>query len=421
MTIATISQVEPHPENPPAVSLTVEENQLVVEAVSSKSASSRLFYIDKLRFSLTVLVVLHHCFVVVRSYWKPFYGPWQIDSATHIVADMFLTGNQAYFMGLFFFMAGLVTGPSLKRKGSFSFLKDRFYRLIIPFALYEYIFFPFLYCFVESTYYGPRRGVTMSVSFEWAYFYDNFEKTNGTHMWFTLLLFVFNLIAVALLAVFKSWKTFVFTQHPIESISQNSMILIFTTTSLILIVLNFLLRLAMPNGYIWIYVWGNLGFLMQYCVAFTAGIVANSYRFLDHLSKSHLLMTLGCSLFFYLSFQVFQTYLDDYFRKTIGFYGQIFLVTLFEQPFAVCWSYSLLVLFKEYQNGEPSKFFSRLIGSAYSTYIVHQYIVVPITVGLAYADIHPLIVILILCVVCPLPAWGLGMLFKAIPGSSIIL
>ena len=78
-----------------------------------------------------------------------------------------------------------------------------------------------------------------------------------------------------------------------------------------------------------------------------------------------------------------------------------YLDQLFEQPFAVFWSYSWsysLVIFKEYQNGKQSKFFSRVIGSAYATHVVHQYIVVPTSVGVAYADIHSLLAMLILCV-----------------------
>jgi hypothetical protein len=121
-------------------------------------------------------------------------------------------------------MAGLVTALSLKCKGFLLFLKDRFYRFMVPYLIHDYISFPFLYCFVEATWYGPKTESTVSVGEVWTYFYDQFEKTIGTHMWFTLTLFVFNLIAAGLLAVFKSWQNFVYTQHAIESISQKSMI-----------------------------------------------------------------------------------------------------------------------------------------------------------------------------------------------------
>jgi hypothetical protein len=51
---------------------------------------------------------------------------------------------------------------------------------------------------------------------------------------------------------------------------------------------------------------------------------------------------------------------------------------------------------------------------AYATYIVHQWIV-------AYTEIYPLLVILILSGVSPILAWALGILLKAIPGAKTVL
>ena len=137
--------------------------------------------------------------------------------------------------------------------------------------------------------------------------------------------------------------------------------------------------------------------------------------------KNHLPMTLGLGIATYFLFQVFQTFLVDFFRSTIGFYGLIFCITLFEQIYAVFWSYSVLVFFKEYQNWKPSQTFSRFIGATYATYIIHQWIIIPIAVGLTYTNIIPILVILILILVAPILSWSAGMLLKTIPGSSNIL
>jgi hypothetical protein len=94
-------------------------------------------------------VVVHHCFWVVAVGWFPFYDLKGVDSPTTILSFMILSGNQAYFMGLFFFLSGLVTGPSLLRKGSKLFLKDRLIRLITPVVLYELLFFPFCFGFCK--------------------------------------------------------------------------------------------------------------------------------------------------------------------------------------------------------------------------------------------------------------------------------
>ena len=422
MTIVTPVEVDSQPE---LLSLSVRDDKDVTETPISSPPSKkpRIYYIDRLRTWLTLLVVIHHCFWVVVAGWTPFYRPWQADTATLVISYMVLSADQAYFMGLFFFLAGLVTGPSLKRKGAHVFLKDRFYRLMIPAILYDFIVFPLIYCFVEATWYGPKRGSTASFGEVWAYYYGQLGGTLfiGNQMWFTATLFTFNLILTGVLAIFNKLQTSVFSQQSMEPISQKNMISLLIKASLLLIVLNYLVRIAMPDGYIWIPVVGNIGFIFQYVVAFIAGLMANTHQFLDQIRKKHLTVTLACSFIFFWVFQLFQTFMYEILRSSMGFYAHLLFITIFEQFFAVFWSYSVLALFKEYQNEKPSMFFSRLIDSAYATYIVHQWIIIPLAVAFAYTDLYPLVVILILAIASPFLSWGAGMLLKAIPGSDIIL
>jgi hypothetical protein len=54
---------------------------------------------------LTVLVLLHHCLTEYLSTWKP----WKArkgDTAHWLLVQLFVNGNQAYFMTLFFFLSG---------------------------------------------------------------------------------------------------------------------------------------------------------------------------------------------------------------------------------------------------------------------------------------------------------------------------
>lgn len=445
-------------EGSKSIALTLSETQQDVEAAVDENLQSqvdtvsvptskkpRLYYIDSLRTWLTLLVVIHHCFWVVIAGWLPFIRPWIVDVPTMIIGYMILSGDQAYFMGLFFFLAGLVTTPSLKRKGPWVFLKDRIYRLVLPAVLYDLIFFPLLIAFVNATWIVPNSSLTYSFSQVWANFIKDQEDLNEAspysttevlsiyyknlgstifvmnQMWFTVTLFGLSLVAVAFIQSIEAWKTFVFNQHPIESISQKSMLVLLVKLSSLLVVLNYLLRIPFPTGYPWYPVVGNLGFIMQYIVAFTCGILANSYQFLDHVRITHVRVTLSLGITFYFLFQTCQTYLYEILRSSLGFYLHTFLVTLFEQFFAVFWSYSLLGYFKEYRNAKPSQFFSRLIGSAYATYIAHQWVIIPIAVGLAYTSLYPIIVILILLVVSPPLSWSAGLLLKAIPGSGKII
>ncbi len=402
------------------------------EVVRSRS---RIYYLDNLRTFLTLLVVIHHCVWVVIAGWFPFHRPWTVDTPTLVLGFMLTSGNQAYFMGLFFFLAGYLTGPSIKRKGSWSFLKDRFLRLMVPAIVYDIVLNPLLFCFVQASWYGRSHDLpksTFLLIFEdtttpaevLSTYFSNFGDYvfRSNHMWFTATLFAINLLCVALIECVPTWKAAAFRQSlPSEPKTNRSIFLILAAISFGLVILNFLLRITTSDGYLWLPIVGNVGFIMQYIGAFLCGILANSYQFLQHLSKEQLPIFLVLSVILYLLFQTFQTFLIEFFRSNIGFYGLTFGITLFEQFFAVFWSYSLLVLFKIYQNGEPSKRRSSIIASAYATYIVHQWIIIPIAVGLAYTEIFPIFVVLILVILASPLSWCIGILLKRIPGSSLII
>ncbi len=91
---------------------------------------SRAYYIDRIRVILTALVVLHHTAITYGApggwYYRelPFTG-----SLTGLFQVLFVSVNQAYFMGLFFLIAGYFTPASYDRKGPVRFSLDRLVRL----------------------------------------------------------------------------------------------------------------------------------------------------------------------------------------------------------------------------------------------------------------------------------------------------
>jgi hypothetical protein len=400
----------------PIVSAVPDKQTIVIEK-TSEIEKTRIYYIDKLRLWLTILVIIHHCFFIVMFGWSPYYRPRQIYTANVLVSYLFLSANQAYFMGLFFFLAGLVFGPSLKRKGMKVFVKDRFIRLIVPALVYTFVLSPLLYWFADATWYGPQRGYSVSAGDVWAYFYQNFNSTQFSHMWFTVTLFAFSLIAICILCLVKSWREFACSsQQTMKPLTRMQMFWLQTRFATILFILNCAVRLGMPHGHIWIPIFANLGFVFQYSVAFVAGILANSYKFLDQINKKYLATSLATSIACYFFFEVAQIL-----GPFLGFYGFVILTSFFEQFFAVFWSFTLLVYFKEYQNAPPSNFTARLIAAAYSAYILHAWIVVPLTVALAYTNLYPLVVFLILAIPSVLLSMLLALLVKSIPGSHLIL
>jgi hypothetical protein len=171
--------------------------------------------------------------------------------------------------------------------------------------------------------------------------------------------------------------------------------------------------------------WGsvvlNLAFVGQYAFAFSLGIIVNSNQFLDQIKKEHLPVTLGTSFIMFFLLQMGHFFIFTSLKTALAIYGYYFFATLFEQFYAFFFAYSLLVIFKEFQNAKPSKIVTKVIDTAHATYIMHQWAVVPMAIALAYFNLHPLLAIFILCLITPFLSWGAGMLIKKIPKSDKII
>ena len=103
----------------------------------------REFYIDRLRTVMTVLVILHHTALTYGAIGSWFWHeiPFSYKPSSLLLV-LFCTTNQAYFMGLFFLLAGYFTPVSLDRKGYGRFILDRFVRLGIPILFFGLILGP---------------------------------------------------------------------------------------------------------------------------------------------------------------------------------------------------------------------------------------------------------------------------------------
>jgi hypothetical protein len=71
--------------------------------------------------------------------WKSFPI---VDSQRWFGFDLFCAWNDVYLMSLMFFLSGLFVWPSLARKGSGMYLRDRLWRLALPLCLAEIFLMP---------------------------------------------------------------------------------------------------------------------------------------------------------------------------------------------------------------------------------------------------------------------------------------
>ena len=244
----------------------------------------RTYYIDWLRVVLTVAVLSLHVMYVLSDGMYPMYGPWlPTDSATRTVSFIFLTFNQSFFMGLFFFLCGLFTTPSFERKGAVKYLQDRAVRLLIPIAVYELLIAP-LNCAIAQgvTSLDRPRGLAAAPSaVVWFFRQGRFGRNP---LWFASTLFLFEVAYVAFRAVLRAAspgadaRLFRRAMTPSEALKQPYSTQ-HTVTTLAAIAgaittVSFLVRIFGHVTVWYPFPFFQAAFLGQYCIAYALGNAA---------------------------------------------------------------------------------------------------------------------------------------------------
>jgi peptidoglycan/LPS O-acetylase OafA/YrhL len=113
------------------------------DQIKPAAATSRNAGIDALRASLTLLVVFHHAAITYGAQGSWFYIEVEPSKApSSIVLTLFSAYNQAFFMGLFFLIAGSLTPPAIARRGAAGFLRERLIRLGLPLVIFILVLGP---------------------------------------------------------------------------------------------------------------------------------------------------------------------------------------------------------------------------------------------------------------------------------------
>jgi surface polysaccharide O-acyltransferase-like enzyme len=103
--------------------------------------AGRKVAIDYLRTFVIVLVLVHHSVLayVTFGHFDPVHYLLStapiVDPRQWRPFDVIVAVNDIFFMSLMFFVSGVFVWPSLARKGAAHFLRDRFLRLGLPFAV----------------------------------------------------------------------------------------------------------------------------------------------------------------------------------------------------------------------------------------------------------------------------------------------
>ncbi len=114
---------------------------------TSGSVSARLHYLDNLRTFAVMLVLLHHTAITYGASGGWYYHEVDDASLTSIILTLYCAVDQAFFMGLLFFISGYFSPISLDHKGTARFLGDKLVRLgIRSCSMHSYLGRGFLIC-----------------------------------------------------------------------------------------------------------------------------------------------------------------------------------------------------------------------------------------------------------------------------------
>jgi glucan biosynthesis protein C len=151
------------------------------------SDGGRLYFLDNIRWSMIVLVLLVHAAVTYGPISSWFYhDTGGADGLFNVVLTIVPGLLQTFFMGLLFFVAGYLVPASLERKGPGKYVFGRAVRLGVPALLFMLVLSPIIYVMVHGT------AVLFSLP---SYLLSPLDWDSGP-LWFALALLLFTLVYV---------------------------------------------------------------------------------------------------------------------------------------------------------------------------------------------------------------------------------
>ncbi len=130
---------------------TISQTAAPAQTRAAPKAKARNAAFDRARTFITMLVLVHHS-VIAYTYFG------HTDKQSFLGFDCVVLFNDSFFMSAMFFVSGLFVWPSLKRKGTGWFLRDRCWRLGLPFIVCVVLLMPFAYWAIELELHDPNIG-----------------------------------------------------------------------------------------------------------------------------------------------------------------------------------------------------------------------------------------------------------------------
>ena len=367
-------------------------------------SKSRLFYIDNLRIFLISLVVLLHLNITYGAPGDWYYNESEAGVPEVIIQAMFNITNQAFFMGMFFFISAYFTAASLSRKTTGRFLKDRFIRLGIPLVFFYFLLNP-LTNFIHY-FFIRHEDVTF------AGFLANPRARGFGPMWFVEALLIFTLLY--LLVRRLKWNI------RIDFPGTKTIIVVALLTGLA----QFVIRIWLPVGWSMPFTNFQFPFFVQYIFLLIFGVVAWQNNWLEAISFKTAKQWFVFAQVMILIVLPVMLYFGGKESGTEAFVGratwQSFAWAIWEQLVGFAMIIGLFGLAKKYFNTQ-GVIARQLSDSAYGVYIIHPPVIVGISALFVDWQINQLLKFVVLAPVALVVCFFLAWLIKQIPGVKKVV
>jgi peptidoglycan/LPS O-acetylase OafA/YrhL len=244
--------------------MVADPRQSAAQALPGLAAAGRNFGLDALRAALTLLVLFHHTAITYGAIGGWYYREVETDGRLETkLLILFCTVNQAYFMGLFFLIAGYFTPGAAMRKGALAYLQERALRLGLPLLIFGFIIGPMTIALAQT---ANGRPFVSTLLYLWAH--GVFESGP---LWFAEALLIFSLAYLAWQGLGRGRPAMVLPAFPSNGV--------LVAAALATGALAFGLRFAWPVG---TQLFGlQLGYFASYVVLFAAGCAGASAHWLN--------------------------------------------------------------------------------------------------------------------------------------------
>ena len=333
----------------------------------------RLYYLDTLKVMLTILVVFHHAAEAYSPYSAWVYKPSNKEEMMPLIWH-FNSVNAAFFMGLFFFIAGYFVPRSYDKQGIWVFVKKKLLRLGIPVVL-----------------------VTAFLTYATGHL-------EVGHLWYVESLLLFSLV-------------YAFIRRFVSPIQVKSNVSLGGSSAVALIMGvggHFIRQVSPQDNWIWV-----LGFLhiepahyLQYVIMFILGVLAYRGQWLTGMNNrtGAISLLIGSALA-----------IGDYVRNDgawNNFVCQWF--GIYESLLCVFFSVGLLWLFREFVNG-TNAFQNWCSQQAYGAYIVHLFVLLAVQNATDGIMLPGIVKFIIIGSVASIISFVVTYLLRLVPGVKKVL